>query len=92
MNSNKRLKPENPTGAPLSTVLSSQRLPCSQFVARWKNAKCRKTEHCVSDVGIPNGEPFYIYITRMLVVEPIFVYADELRGIYLELPGDGQHL
>ena len=92
MNSNKRLKPENPTGAPLSSVLSNQRLPCSQFVARWKNTKCTMTEHCVSDIGIPNGEPFNIYITRMLVIKSIFVYTYELRGTYLGLRGDGEHL
>ena len=46
------------------------------------------TEHCVSDIGIPNGEPFNIYITRMLVVKSIFVYAGynldwkEMANIY----------
>ena len=48
-------------------------------------------EHCVSDIGIPNGEPFNIYITSMLVVKSIFIYTYELRGTYLGLPGDGQH-
>ena len=46
------------------------------------------TEHCVSDIGIPNGEPFNIYITGMLVVKSIFVYAGyildwkEMANIY----------
>ena len=50
------------------------------------------TEHCVSDTGIPNGGPFNIYTTRMLVVKSIFIYTYEIRGIHLGLPGAGQHL
>jgi len=42
------------------------------------------TEHCVSDIGIPNGESFNIAITRMLVVKSIFIYPyeEELPGMY----------
>ena len=43
------------------------------------------TERCVSDIGIPNDEPFNIYIRRMLL-KSILIYTYELRGIYLGLP------
>ena len=60
MNPDKRLKPQNPTGAS-STCFKQPEAPMFLICYPVKNTKCTMTEHCVSDIGTLSGEPYNIY-------------------------------